>query len=899
MSNISPYTFFLYFKKDDFLMQIDEPYRFDAFSHSAERKSGGFSIDVYLFAENTNLEFTNAVYSKTDEYEDIDGTVLFNLTHGLKRIIDSYKEYGPDGEIELQIFFEGIILSKCDFDLEDIDSDLKSYFKCGFIENNVRSKHKINEEDIIINLYADKNLNGDVITPLVPKKVLLLSKPTFASSKWIKTDIPYTGFGAPGNVTNKFPAGAGYEYFNFCKNPIEYGIEDSVSPSPSEWDNEFSDTYDGTMMMIDCKSSKKDVKFIVTSDISFTHIQNGRTGYDNISRLELFLRVSSGPTLGESVVYTLYSQEFEGTTTQSATVPPVIEFELPTILNEGEFVTVFWRYFWDEGTVALSIDYDDIDTYSHVNFNDCTIEAEVVETTINSVIQGSLWIDVLKKSAEIISGLPVDAPRIDEGGEYHHTIVTNGGGVRNISNIPFNAKTKDLFEMGMMVALDYQICEDKILVGEYVDYFGDRLLRSFTTKPDEKFSYNTNRNFRIKTLNYKFENYEQDRAEQRTLDAVHTEEQLLMPNAKPVNSKQINVKQILDAYKIDGLRRLGIDPETKDSSLTDDTDLVMLKVAPLAVDHLETYLGLMNISTVPGGIKIYVTTFRWDKIGLSLTSSFEILSGSNIGTYTITSIGDTILELSPIVPMVNLSESKVIEIQYSLDGVEYISETLENFANVEGVISPETYTNLYYTKSRNLLKFYPYIGTCTMNYLNSNIKVSSLKSNQDLKTRLHTELVDLAEKDDIIVADIAELKRVTDKTFKISLFPENPIDIIDIFTELNVRNIDGSIGGYYSFIDNAGDEIFGYPDKLDYIPRENKIEGIFLEKYILGNGFIDLVDADKANYSQYFASGIYMTIYNADETTFCIEKRFTKIKINGVVYSDLSLFINNLDIYFS
>jgi hypothetical protein len=57
---------------------------------------------------------------------------------------------------------------------------------------------------------------------------------------------------------------------------------------------------------------------------------------------------------------------------------------------------------------------------------------------------------------------------------------------------------------------------------------------------------------------------------------------MLLPNVKPTNTKTIKVKQILDAYKIDSLRRLGIDPETVDSSLSDDTDTVMIKVLPLA-----------------------------------------------------------------------------------------------------------------------------------------------------------------------------------------------------------------------------------------------------------------------------------------------------------------------------
>lgn len=896
---MNEYKFFLNFKNDGTSIEIEEPFMFDAFSHSLERKKGGFAVDVNLFAENTDLLFTNSAYTKTTQYEDIDGTVMFNLTHGLKRIIDAYQEHGPDAEIELMVKYLSITLTTCDFDLEQIDSDLVSYFKCGFIENNIRSKHKIREDDIMINVYSETDLDGRVIEKLVPFKVLLPSKSTFANSKWVKVDIPYFNAGAPNDITNKIAAGSAYDFFNFSKTPINDGIEDTISPSALEFSNEFDDTYNGNMKMIDCKTRKKEVSIKITSDVSFKHIHNGRQGYANKSRLTLKLRVSYGVGMFESVEYTLYDQEFTGTDTQTGVVPNIIDFKLPTELNEGEFVTLYWQYKWDSGTVALTTDYASIDQYSHVIFNDCTVEMTAVESSINSVIQGTRWIDTLKKSAEIISGLAVDAPRIDVGGEYYDTIITNGGGVRNISNIPFNVKVKDIFEMGNMVAMDYQVTEDKILVGEYTDFFSDKLLRVFNVKPDEKFQWNTNREYRIKTFDYKFKNYEQDRQEQRTLDAVHTEQQILMPNKKTVDIKKVEVLQILDAYKIDSLKRLGINPETVDSSLVDDTDIVMLKIIPLPAEHKESYIGLLNIVNSLDNIKVYSSLFRWDKIGLGLGSSFKILSGNNIGEYTIVTIESTILTLSKISNITTVSENKIIEIEYSLENVLYIAETDQKFASVSGVISKETYINLIYTKSINLKKWMPYLATCSMRFQNANLNVSFLKSNQDLSTRLISESVELIEKNPISVESISELKRVTDRTFSVSIYVNDPSDIVNIFKDMDKRNADGTIAGYYGFLDNTGNIVYGYPSKLDFIPLENKIEAVCLEKYEKYNGIIELTTIDKQLYSQYTAFGVFITMYKEDSTVAFKEKRFTKIRLEGILYTDLQAFLNDLEIYLS
>lgn len=897
---MSDYTFYLRFKNDNYEMQIEEPFLFNAFSHSMERKNNKFAVDVCLFAENTSLYFTDSAYSKTEEFEDIDGTVMFNLTHGLKRIIDSYNEYGPDGEIELKVLYLGDILTVCDFDLEDIETDLVSFFKCGFIENNIRSKHKIREDDIIIDMYADKDLDDNPITKLVPKKVLLKSKSTFANSKWVQADIPYTNSGAPDNKTNKIPAGADYQYFNFSKGVVEDGIEDTLVPSPLKYSNTFIETQDGTMKMIDCKTAKKETKLIIRSDVKYFHVQNGRTGFANVSSLELRVVVTYGTGIGDNYSFTLFTQTFSGTTPQSITVPPVIEFDFPQTLNEGEFVTVYWHFSWDSGTVALSIDYDQIDLYTRVVFNDCVMEMTTVETSINSVVQGTLWIDSLKQSAKIISGLEVDAPRIDVGGEYYKTLIANGGGIRNISNIPFNIKAKDLFEMGEMLAQDYQITEDKILVGEYVDFFSETKLGTFDIKPDEKFQWNTNKDYRVKTFDYAFKNYEQDRQEQRTLDAVHTQEQILFPNKKPIGTKKIEIPQIVDAYKIDSLRRLGIDPETKDSSLTDDTDLVMLKIIEIEPDHWEDYIGMMTISVVSGGIKIYTENFRWDKIGVGLTSQFRVQGGNNGGTYRVLAIETSVITLERLIGFGQKSETALTNIVYTLEDVAYKSETDELFEIVTGVLSKDTYTNMFYSKGRNILKWLPYLATCAMRYPNSELKVSFLKSNQDLQSKLYTDTSILVEKDPIPLSRIAESKVVTDREFTVTVYLEQPTDIIGIFNSMNIRNPDGSIGGYFEFLDNKGNKVNGYPKKLDFIPVENKVEATCLEKYIPFNGVVNLIDSEKSLYSQYAAfNGVYITLYYANDALFVLEKRFTKIRINGVTYTDLSLFLNDLEIYLS
>jgi hypothetical protein len=893
---MAKYKYYLVFKNDNVTLEIEEPFMFDAFSHSIERKKNGWAIDVHLFAENSELLFTNSAFSKTTQFEDIDGTILLNLSHGLKRIIDAYETYGPDAIIEFQIFFNDTLFTSCDLDLDEVDTDLLTFFKCGCIENNIRSKFKLREDDVVIDIYADKDLDGNSITPLAPLKVLLKSKPIQALSKWIKTDIPYAG--APGGVTNKFPAGSGYTYFNFAKNPILFGINDSLIPSPFVNSNPYNDTYDGTMKIIDAKSTKTNLHIKATQDMTVTHKWNGREGYIDSSGLNLIARVSYGTGFSDNTMYILWSVTFTGRITQSTVVPSVIDFDLPIPLREGEFLTLWWQHDYTDSTTALTSDYSAIDNYSHIICNDTQFEITANETTINSVIQGIRWIDLLKKSSEIISGLPVDAPRLDVGGEYYNTICVNGAGIRNIDSIPFNIKTKDAFETGMMVALDYQINEDVVRVGLYEDFFSDRLLRSFNIKPDNKFRWNTNKDYRIKTFDYLFRNYEQDRQEQSTLDAVHTQMQKLLPNPKTKATKKVQIEQILDVYKIDSLRRLGIDTETKDSSLSDDTTLAFISVTELPGSHLETHTGNFYINVTVGGIKIVSTNFRWDKIGLGLTSSFEILTGQNAGTYSITLIESSVLTLTAIVVPSRVTVSEIITFRYSLVGVSLISRTNEGFSNISGVISPNNYGNLIFSIQRNIISgWLPFLATCTMRMLGKIIPVSLFINNRNLITQLTTEANEVVDTADINTDTIAPLKKITDREFSVDIFLDNPTDIEDIFNEVTERNADGTIGGYFDFKTPNNKVVKGYAKKLDYIVKENKIEADCLEKY--DDDYYNILLINRTSYSRYEIFGIYVTLYDNEGIEIFSSKRFNKIKIENIVYNNLFEFINDLQVYFS
>lgn len=871
--------------------RIAEPFGYDSFSITMEEKQNGFSTDMKIFAENSELEFTDSCFEKCEQFEDIDGTIYENLTHCLKRIIDAYNEYGPDAQIIFSEYIDGILHIQCGLDLESVDTDLCTYFKCGCSEIGKKYNFKINEDSVVIDLYSDKDLFGNTIEKLEPVKILAISNSIQTKSKWIKTDIYYSG--APNGITNKFPAGT-FRYFNFAKNPILYGISDSLVPSPFDDTNNYQDTYNGLMKIVDCKTTKNNVKLVFTQDITYVHKHNGRSGYINRTSLELKVRVSYGVTASESTVYTIYSIENTTTNTITTVLPTEIEFTLPIPLREGEFLTYWWEYSWTESTIALTTDYSAIDNYSHLIVNDCNLEISANETTINTITNGLLWIDTLKKSSEIISGLPVDAPIIEN--EYRKIAILNGAGIRNISGIPFNVKTKDLFETCLMIGLDYKVTEEDVKIASYSDFHSDKVIRTFENTNDT-LTFNTNKNYRIKTLEYKFRNIEQDKDEINTLDAVHTEQHRLMPNLKTKNTKLVDVSIIVDSYKIETLKRQGLGTDYETSSLKDDDTLIALSITELEQNHYETYTGKFYISTTENGIKIVSKNFKWTILGMAVTGEFQILQGSNSGNYTILNIEDTVLTLVNNGTNINVSKDEIITIRYKIYGVQYKSRTNEGFSYINGIIAPDRYSNLILSIRRNLKNWIPYIASCVSNMVGKIIKVNYVKSNRNLVTRLDNETELLADTADINVNDILELRKVTNRTFECEVYLNDGDNINQIFNELNTKNSDNTIGGCLQFKTKCGGYIKGYPIKIEYVNKLNKLEGVYKEKYENDSFYID--SQDRINYSRFIMNGIYVTLFDNNDIEIFNSKRFTKIKINGISYTDIDTFIDKLHEYFS
>ena len=257
-------------------VEIFEPSGMDGATFSIEQKSNMFARDVFVFNEDIELEFTDSVFDISEPYYNIEGKQITHLGHSLDFIFDAVKTYGCEASVKFVIKENDVEFVAQSLDFENYQTDNKTYFKCKTIEDNKRSLHKI-REDIKLDIYSSTDLDGNEITPLIPTKILLQSKPTVSSSEWNSKDtVNTTLYSNPdiGTRTENY-------YYNNAQNIVKSGIQDTLTFFDSVQDiNEFNNGNAEDYRYLFAKNTLQNVKFKLSN---FQIKQNNRLAVQLIS----------------------------------------------------------------------------------------------------------------------------------------------------------------------------------------------------------------------------------------------------------------------------------------------------------------------------------------------------------------------------------------------------------------------------------------------------------------------------------------------------------------------------------------------------------------------------------------------------------------------------------------
>jgi signal peptidase I len=251
------------------------------------------------------------------------------------------------------------------------------------------------------------------------------------------------------------------------------------------------------------------------------------------------------------------------------------------------------------------------------------------------------------------------------------------------------------------------------------------------------------------------------------------------------------------------------------------------------------------------------------------------------------------LELDKVVGVPTFTGEEFIKLRWYFTDVLYTNQTNEGYTLIDGVANPTDYSNLDYSWARNIQRWFPYLATATKFKPNGIIKTASFKTNGNLITQKFGESQSLADSGDIDNAIISTNKILNPNIHSVKVYA--PFDeVTELIDDIQDKK------GYVKVNLNDGRTVKGYVKELDYswikeeldLEIEEKFEGDFMEITSVGITFPQY--PNKNNLNSFQINNNFVVLFDENENQMYPPVRFTKIKINGVQFTDLTTFTDAL-----
>lgn len=911
-------TFYLNFKNDESgEIQITEVVKFDGASFTVEQDKDRYGRDVSFGNEEVSLVFYDGLYDTTvNPLQLPSGSIVYNLTMGLDFLLDYYKRFGFESEVEFIIKKDNVVFTVGILDFQLAKTDQLTYFECKIIQENNRAIIK-RRESTNVDVFSDKDLDLNDIDPLGTERILLKAKPLTKISEW-KGGIPIASMALSVNQGYPPPVAAPGRvgYFNNAQQVMSYGIEDTLSYLENSLE-----------FISNTEFPLEREKFVfvralnqlsnITLELKGFRVQNTFTVDNYFSNLiqsptyiiegtyDVKYEIVWGyDTLTPLGSISIYEHSF---VTNGTDLNIVFDFEQDVTVNIPLLPAGAKIWIYGTGILRRTSDPAPPITASgqpasirvSALTHDFTLNITAVSTALDSVINGVRYVDLFKQCIKSINGMPLVTPRFDIGGEFYDQFAFNGKLIRQFADKPFYVTFKNLMEGIQEVNADYQINQDNVFMGVYEDFYPNKEIGAFLQAPFDDFETSFNERYAIINLNYKYDTFEQDRDEANTIDGVHTNSQYLFPNKFVEGQKNIKVNHIRDAFAIESARRQGI--QTKDTtSLDNDDKMFVIDVVPILPTDQGQFSNILLVqNNTSGQIKILnsdgnsTAVFNWTLLGFRIGDYIQISdNGGAFNSYLVENIEPTVLTVTGVA----ISDgTHILEFKYPYTGVTFKNRTNEGFTLIENLQSGDNFSNLRYTIRRNLFHWEQYMHTATKYRPNGVIQNTYFKNNGLLKTQfnngqIYQENEDINEntlRDAIIDPLLYKTKVIIDFETKVGLLQK----LQDIE--------DGKIGGFIRISDTNGRMVKIYLTKDNYvwatglsdIYGEPKQESEFVEINTIGT---DLIEISEVGYDKdivfpvnYKTIGEKIQLIDVKGVALINLTHFSNIKVNGIVYDNI------------
>jgi uncharacterized protein (TIGR02145 family) len=623
-------TFQLRFaNNENVIVSIDEPINFATVDFQLKQKDKGYARDVSFNGGEIQFEFV--------KYRN----------HYLDKLLSYNNTYGFESIVELIISTE--VIGELDF-ATAITDDFE-YFKCKVIQQSSKQIVK-RRKSVKVDLFSDKNVDGNYIAPLVPQNMVMISKPITENSRWRNNGFDY--------YTALDTGGDRQAFFNYCGELYD----DSV---PTSYGASNTGDADGTRILT-AKNDLKNIELRI-SEVSVSLYLNNRgtnwwNGYSSgAGDLNGYFAYRYGLTFASaaSTEYKFPNTSFDLRYSGSQKDYTLAETVNIASIPQGHSI---WLYhYWDLHHSGGGV--------SEVKYKQTAMSLEIQASvsSVNSVVLSFSLYDVMRQVVKSISGLDIYAPRFDVGGDFYYNRLVNGNFLRQITEIteiiddgvnvphpmivkrPFLISLEDLEKSLVELNCDWQITdypitggvETKIFFGTEDDFYTNVPMKVFPDVQFSSFNKTFNPRFQINEFNYGYKKFQSQKENEiiNSYDVVNGESKWVLKNKNVENKKDISIEWIRDSFLIEESRRKAIDLTSTTSSQDDDTLFIIdsettieeIKTSSISVYHkYDGNTETLNLRSINVNLAL---------LPLTVGDIFNITSSLNNGKYFIKSITKT------------------------------------------------------------------------------------------------------------------------------------------------------------------------------------------------------------------------------------------------------------------
>jgi hypothetical protein len=912
MSSILNYKFYLNFKNEGSFgrIEITEPVAFDGASFIVEQESKRYGRDVYRINEEIDFSFNKGNFDTGDLQQTPNGTVIFNLTQGFDWLVEVYKEHKYEANVDFEIELNGILFVPANLDFQTCETDDYTYFNCKALQEQSKQLVK-RRSDVVTDLFGTEDLDGNEIEPIETFNILQKSKPITEVANWstyeeetIFTSRTFVGgLFEPEVQTVRFGGNSANNLINYSDSSVTFiststplGID--LTPNTENFVY-LNAAYDLTNINIEITNIDANVRQTVTN-----YFDDKVLSGSGFARLVVLTGLDVDNIENE---YILWQRDFEyedgddNPNSEFFDIPTSFSLTVPS-LETSKRLYIFFQTDC-EAELDYSIDNTLVNYQVRGTINNMDVSIKAISTAIDTVFATCRYIDVIKANVERINGFEVYAPKLDVGGVYYNNSAQTSNMIKGRAET-FPVRFKDLMEGLQELNMDYQVLSDKIYIGQYKDFYPNKEIGAFLSSPDTSFKKTSNERYTINTFEMSYDVFEQDRDEENTTDAIHTQSEWMTSNKQVENKKEVKIKPYRDAFKFESVKKLGLKETT---STNDDDKIGLLDILPLAPSVKGGFNSvLLHNVNEDGNVQLLATEqFRWTLIGVTEGADFEIILGENVGEYIILEFSDSVITLEPQGFVPTFTGSVFTEVEFPYSNVFWTNRTNEELVFAENLLNSDNFANLKYSIKRNMETWKPYLATASI-AANGTLRNTYFKDNGSCITRFSGESENIQENANIDNVDLGDAF-LTPFIYETRLLvPYN--EMRAVLDAINTINEDDTIGGFIRCIDNNGKVIKLYPKKLEYVPSTETLTMTGEERYegdgvnIVING--DNIIVNKAGYDEsqlsevwYEFDGDYFKIYDIDKLPIINPTRYDFITVDGQTFDssiDLLGYLVNL-----